>query len=121
MKKLPPITCDSTRRPRGKRGLVSLLLGAMATLAVTQIAAEGVACAERKNVLDGQPAVRHRAQMRRMRFEITPQLVVSLNQDFKQFIGGGALLQFHIADWIAIGAQVAGGGTLDTGLTGKIN
>ena len=76
--------------------------------------------AERRNPLEGQPAIRHKFEMRKLRFELTPQFLVSLNQDFRTFIGGGALLQFHFADWIGIGIQGGGGGGLDTALTGKI-
>lgn len=75
----------------------------------------------KKNPLDGQPAVRHKLELRRLRFEVTPQLMVSMNQDFRHFLGGGLVLVFHINDWIGIGVQAAGGGGLDTGLTGALN
>jgi outer membrane beta-barrel protein len=77
--------------------------------------------ARKKNPLDGQPAVRHKLELRRLRFEVTPQVMVSMNQDFRHFLGGGLVLVFHINDWIGIGVQAAGGGGLDTGLTGALN
>jgi outer membrane beta-barrel protein len=77
--------------------------------------------AERKNPLEGQPAIRHKVEMRKMRFEITPGLMTSINQDFRTFIGGSVVLQFHITDWLGIGVQAGFGGGLDTGLTSKIN
>jgi outer membrane beta-barrel protein len=80
----------------------------------------GTARAERRNPLDGQPSIRHKVEMRRLRFEISPQFVVSMNQDFRHFIGGGLVLHFHIADFIGIGAQLAGGGGINTGITDKL-
>ncbi len=43
--------------------------------------------------------------MRKLRFEITPQFLVSANQPYLIGIGGGANLQFHITDWLGIGAS----------------
>jgi outer membrane beta-barrel protein len=81
------------------RTLVSLLL----------LAATGsTASAEhRRNPLAGQPAIRNKIEMRKLRFEITPQFLVSTNQDYKYAFGPGAMLQFHIFDWIAVGVQGA--------------
>ncbi|MSP63677.1 MAG: outer membrane beta-barrel domain-containing protein [Myxococcales bacterium] len=88
--------------------LLGLLLGA------------ATAHAERKNPLEGQTAIRHKVEMRKMRFEIAPQLMMSINQDFKHFVGGGLVLQFHVADWLGIGVQFAGGGSVNSGITGKL-
>lgn len=77
--------------------------------------------ADRKSPLEGQPPERHKFELRKNRLEITPELVVSINQDFRHFIGGGAIIQYHIADWFGIAAMVAGGGGLDSGLTTNIN
>ena len=84
--------------------LVGLTLSA--PLAVCLLAGSaGTASAARRNPLDGQPAVRQRVDMRRMRFEITPRFLMSLNQDYKYAFGPGAMLQFHILDWIAVGVE----------------
>ena len=98
----------------------------ISTLSLGLIAAAAVlgapeAHADRRNPLEGQPAIRRKLELRKLRFEITPQLMVSLNQDFRHFIGGGLVLNFHINDWLGIGLQAAGGGALDTGLTSAIN
>jgi outer membrane beta-barrel protein len=61
--------------------------------------------AERRNPLAGQPAVRRRLQMRKLRFEVTPQFVTSINQDYKHAFGPGLNLQFHFTDWLAVGVQ----------------
>src|SRR5947209_894711 len=93
--------------------------GAAAVLAILAVGST-TAHADRRNLLEGQPPIRHRVELRASRFEITPQLVVSLNQDFKHFVGGGVVLQYHILDWLAIGAQFAGGIGVDTGLTDRL-
>jgi outer membrane beta-barrel protein len=73
---------------------------------VLLLAATGAARAERKNPLEGQPAVRHKVELRKLRFEISPQFVTSTNQDYRFALGPGVNLQFHITDWIGVGAQV---------------
>src|SRR5688572_5209251 len=71
------------------------------------VAAGSTAYADRRNPLAGQPAIRNKYEMRRLRFEITPQFLVSTNQDYRHAFGPGAMLQFHIADWLAVGVQGA--------------
>lgn len=61
--------------------------------------------ADRRNPLAGQPAVRRRLLLRKLRFEVTPQFVTSINQDYKHAFGPGINLQFHLTDWLAIGVQ----------------
>jgi len=61
--------------------------------------------AERRNPLAGQPAVRRRLQMRKLRFEATPQFVTSINQDYKHAFGPGLNLQFYFTDWLSVGVQ----------------
>lgn len=60
---------------------------------------------DRRNPLEGQPAVRHRKLMRKLRLEVTPQFITSINQDYKHAFGPGLNLQFHITDWLAVGVQ----------------
>src|SRR5262245_34231638 len=76
-----------------------LSVGALALLA-SQAHAEG------RNPLAGQPAIRHRVELRKLRFELTPQLILSTNQPYLIGVGGGAALQFHITDWLGFGASV---------------
>lgn len=77
--------------------------------------------AEKVSPLKGQGEVRHRPEMRKGRFEATPQFVVSTNQDFKHFVGGGLALRYNFTDWLGVGVAVAGGTTLNSGLTDRIN
>jgi outer membrane beta-barrel protein len=74
-----------------------------------------------KNVLEDQPSIRHKVEMRKARFEITPSFVMSINQDYRHFVGGGLVLQMHITDWLGIGLQGAFGGGIDSGLTSNLN
>jgi outer membrane beta-barrel protein len=89
-------------------------------IVVALLAAATTAHADRRNPLEGQPSIRHRVEMRQTRFEITPQLLLSTNQDFRHFVGGGLVLQFHIFDWLGVGLQGAFGGGYDSGLTSRI-
>src|SRR5258708_2191572 len=77
--------------------------------------------ADRRNVLEDQPEIRHKVEMRKARFEITPSFVMSINQDFRHFVGAGIVLQMHITDWLGIGLQGAFGGGVDSGLTSNLN
>ncbi len=70
------------------------------------LAASSTARAERRNPLEGAPAVRHKIELRKLRFEITPQFITSTNQDYRNAFGPGVNIQFHITDWLGIGAQV---------------
>src|SRR5262249_25745749 len=76
--------------------------------------------AERRNPLQGQPAVRHKVELRRLRFEVTPLFMVATNQDYKIAFGPGVNLQFHIFDWIGVGAEFAYTFTANTPLENKI-
>jgi outer membrane beta-barrel protein len=64
-----------------------------------------VAHADRRNPLTGTPALRNKVEMRKLRFEISPQFLVSINQDYKHSFGVGANLEFYITDWLGIGVQ----------------
>lgn len=81
----------------------------------------GQAQAERKNALDGQPAVRHRLLLVKHRFELTPAFEASINADFKHTLSGGLKLEFHITDMWSIGAVGFYGTDLNTGLNSRIS
>jgi outer membrane beta-barrel protein len=70
------------------------------------------ALADRRNPLEGQPAVRHMQELRKLRFEAALQFITSTNQDYKNAFGPGLNLQFHIFDWLGIG--VAGNYTFNS-------
>ena len=102
-------------RPISKSSVLIIGLLALGTDLVP-----GSAFADKKNPLDGQPAIRHRLELRKRRFEVTPQLAVSMNQDLRHFIGGGLVLDFHINDWLGLALQVAGGAGVDSALGGAV-
>lgn len=67
--------------------------------------AASTAHGQRRDPLAGQPAIRRMVEMRKLRFEFSPQFVTSTNQDYRHSFGIGANMQFHITDWIGIGAS----------------
>ena len=75
---------------------------------------------ERKNVLEGQPAVRHRLEYRKGRFEFGPSFNFTLNRDVRHSVLFGARLAYHITDWMYLGADVGYGIGFNTGLTNEI-
>lgn len=94
-------------------------LKATAVLALTLLIAN-TALAERKNPLEGQPAVRHRHELRDSRFEIGPSFGFSVNRSLRQSITFGLKMAYHISDWFSLGADFGYGIGLDTGLTTEL-
>lgn len=78
------------------------------------------ALADRKNPLDGQPAVRHRKLLVNKRFEATPMFESTINADYKHTVGGGLKLEFHMSDMLSIGVVGVFGKSFNTGLSNKI-
>ncbi len=76
--------------------------------------------AGRHNPLEGQPAIHNRLELRRLRFEIAPEFVISTNQDYKHAFGIGANLQFHILSWLAAGFEGAYLFNANTGLEDRV-
>jgi outer membrane beta-barrel protein len=76
--------------------------------------------ADRRNPLTGQPAIRNKIEMRKLRFEISPEFLVALNQDYKHSFGPGANLTFHITDWLGVGIQGSYNFNTNTALEDKI-
>jgi len=89
-------------------------VGALALLAAPAHADRG------RNPLAGQPAIRHRVEMRKLRLELTPQLMLSLNQPYLIGVGGGGALQFHLTDWLGLGASFHYTANLAAPLVGRI-
>lgn len=54
----------------------------------------------RKSVLEGEPIVRQKLQLRKFRFQLTPYVGMSLSQPFVHMGYVGARAGFHFADWI---------------------
>ncbi len=99
------------------QSLFGLSLPALAMLA----ALPGEAQADQgRNPLAGQPAIRHREEMRKLRFEVTPEFLISLNQPFLIGVGGGLNLQFHINDWLGIAASFHYTGAVNAPLEGSV-
>jgi outer membrane beta-barrel protein len=65
------------------------------TLMPSQASAAG-----RKSVLEGEPIVRKKLQLRKFRFQLTPYVGMSLSQPFVHMGYAGARVGFHFADWI---------------------
>jgi hypothetical protein len=54
----------------------------------------------RKSVLEGEPIVRSKLQLRKFRFQLTPYVGMSLSQPFVHMGYVGARVGLHFADWI---------------------
>jgi outer membrane beta-barrel protein len=79
-----------------------------------------VAYGRRENPLEGQPAVRHRVELRKGRFEIGPDFNFSLNRYVRNAFLVGAKLEYHIVDWFSIGATFGYGIGFDSALVGEV-
>src|SRR5688572_17453591 len=74
-------------------------------LAATLVGSARSADAERRNPLEGQPAIRYRKEFRRLRLEVSPNFTASLNQDYINSIGVGGTIAFHFLDWLGVGFE----------------
>lgn len=71
--------------------------------------------------LAGAPACRHCRIYRAGRFQVQPFAGFTLQDEFSRTLLAGAQLNFHLTDWLAIGAWGGYGVlSLDTGLTDEI-
>jgi outer membrane beta-barrel protein len=92
----------------------------IATALLIATFAPKAAHAERKSVLDGQPAVRHRLLLVNKRFEFAPAFENTVNSDFKHTSAFGVKLEFHLTDMLSIGGVGFYGLSYNTGLTNKV-
>ena len=99
--------------------LSTLACGAMLFGALS-VADTGTAQADRKSLLDGVPAVRHRLLLVKKRFELTLATESSVNSDFKHTIGGGLKLEYHASDILSFGGVGIFGTSINTGLADGI-
>lgn len=97
----------------------TLRLGLLVAVAAG-IGVPAEAFADRKNPLDGQPAVRHRKLLVKHRFEVTPSFESTVNAEFKHTMGAGLKLEYHLSDMLSIGGVGFYGGSFNTGLSKKI-
>ena len=79
-----------------------------------------IAHGDRKNPLEGQPAVRHRLLLVKQRFEFAPAFESSVNADFQHTFSAGLKLEYHLTDMFSIGAVGFYGKGFDTKLNGRI-
>ncbi|MCA9671099.1 MAG: outer membrane beta-barrel domain-containing protein [Myxococcales bacterium] len=75
---------------------------------------------ERKSPLENAPAIRHRYELRDGRFELGPSFHVSLNRSLRNAVLFGARLQYHINDFLSVGADVAFGVSWDAVLATEL-
>jgi outer membrane beta-barrel protein len=99
---------------------IAIATAALLSVSLLPVGA-GTARAERKNALDGQPAVRHRLLLVKRRFELTPAVEGSINADFKHILSAGLKLEFHVTDMWSIGVVGFYGMDLNTGLNSRIS
>ena len=90
------------------------------TLCFAVVILPAPAWARRENPLEGQPAVRHRVELRKGRFEIGPSVNMSLNRYVRNQFLVGARLEYHINDWFSLGADLGYGIGADSALTGEL-
>ena len=57
----------------------------------------------RTNKLDNQPAVRNRLLLVKGRAEFTPLFEGLISADFRNIVGGGAKLEYHVSDMLSFG------------------
>jgi outer membrane beta-barrel protein len=74
----------------------------------------------RKSPLDGQPAVRHKIELRQRRFEIVPSFEMSIAHDYKNVYSPGLRAEFHLTDTLSLGGSIMFGVPTDSGLTKQI-
>ena len=75
---------------------------------------------ERRRTLEGQPAVRHRYELRAGRFELGPSFGFSLDRAVRHAFTIGAKLEYHITDAFSVGADVGYGIGFNTGLASEL-
>jgi len=71
----------------------------------------------RKSPLEGQPDVRHKYELRTLRFEVAPTFEATVQADYKHTVSGGLKLEYHISDSLSFGGLIFFGTGIDTQLT----
>jgi outer membrane beta-barrel protein len=82
---------------------LSSLLAVSAVAGVALLAPQE-AQAKRPGVLEGKPIVVDRLELRKMRFQVTPRVGMSLSQPFVHVGTVGGKLQFDFLDWLGVRA-----------------
>jgi outer membrane beta-barrel protein len=89
-------------------------------IVVAALLADAPPVEARKSPLEGQPAVRHKIELRKRRFELTPTFELSVAADYKNIYSPGVRAEFHITDSLSIGGSAMFGIPVDSGLTSQI-
>ena len=87
--------------------------------AATAVALPGSAFA-RKSPLEGQPDVRHKYELRTLRFEVAPTFEATVQADYKHTVSGGLKLEYHISDSLSFGGMIFFGTGINTQLTDAV-
>lgn len=93
---------------------------ALAALTASLTAEPAAQAQQRKSLLEGQPVVRHKMELRDKRFELAPSFDMSIAADYKTTLGFGAKIEYHLTDMLSIGGMIYYGRPLNTGLTNQI-
>ena len=88
--------------------------------AATAVALPGSAFA-RKSPLEGQPDVRHKYELRSLRFEIAPTFEATVQADYKHTVSGGVKIEYHLTDSLSFGGMIFFGSGINTQLTDAVN
>ena len=96
------------------------IIGSVVVALTVVLLAAPASAQRRHNPLEGQPAIRHRVELRTLRFEITPFAGFTMLNDFNNTAYGGIKLEYHITDWFGIGGLFGGGAAVGTGLKDQI-
>ncbi len=70
--------------------------------------------------LSEQPAVRHRILLVKNRLEIAPAFESTVNAEYRNTLGPGLKIEYHLSDMWSIGALGVYGVSINTGLTDKV-
>jgi outer membrane beta-barrel protein len=93
------------------------LAGALAGILTLSLPAVAGA---RKSPLTGQPAVRHKEELRKGRFEVAPTFEGSVAADYQHTLSGGLKAEYHLSDTLAIGGLIFFGAAITTALFDSI-
>ncbi len=105
--------------PRSSSRALCLAL-AVATVALSQVAAPAPARAENP-LLEDAPQIMRVRPLHAGRHIVAPQFGLTIGDEYVQNLMAGLYWRYHFTSWLGIGADVWAGGGVDTSLTDDIN